>query len=177
VVEIGIFKGGSLQMWKKYFGSRAKIIGIDIDPRCKAFEEDQIEIMIGSQEDRNFLREVAKNLTKIDILIDDGGHTMNQQITTFEELFPLVAENGIYLCEDLHTSYWEDIYNGGYRKPNTFIEYSKNFIDYLNAWHFNELNKHKSAQNFKHSAHSLHYYDSMLVIEKRKIFPPSVILS
>jgi hypothetical protein len=67
-------------------------------------------------------------------LIDDGGHTMKQQINTFEEFFTSIAENGVYLCEDVHTSYWSK-YGGGYKKSGTFIEYSKNFIDYINAWH------------------------------------------
>jgi 23S rRNA U2552 (ribose-2'-O)-methylase RlmE/FtsJ len=134
ILEIGVFQGGSLRMWKKYFGKNAKIYGIDINPECKKLEEAGIEIFIGSQEDRNFLRKIKKIIPKVDILIEDGGHTMNQQITTFEELYDHVKSDGIYLCEDLHTSYWKD-YGGGYKSRGTFIEYSKNFIDYLNAWH------------------------------------------
>ena len=107
ILEIGVFHGGSLQMWKNYFGPRA-IIGIDIDPGCKKFEEAQVEVMIGSQEDRAFLRDVKRRLPQVDIVIDDGGHTMNQQITTFEELYPCVDVNGIYLTEDVHTSYYKD---------------------------------------------------------------------
>ena len=60
IVEIGVFQGGSLQMWKNYFGDKAIIYGIDIDPRCKEFEEENIKILIGSQSDRNFLRTVCK---------------------------------------------------------------------------------------------------------------------
>jgi cephalosporin hydroxylase len=128
ILEIGILHGGSLQMWKEYFGPKAKIYGIDINPKCKEFEEENIKIFIGSQSDRNFLREVQKQIPAIDILIDDGGHEMEQQIVTFEELFDHVAENGVYLCEDLHTSYLPD-FGGGYKKKESFIEYSKNFID------------------------------------------------
>ena len=102
VLEIGVSQGGSLQMWKEYFGLKAKIYGIDIAPECKIFEEYGIEIFIGSQQDRNFLRKVKKSIPKIDILIDDGGHTMKQQIITFEELYPHVKEDGVYLIEDLH---------------------------------------------------------------------------
>lgn len=110
ILEIGVFKGGSLQMWKHYFDAanhNVKVYGIDINPDCKALEEENIEIFIGSQEDREFLRSVKEQIGKVDILIDDGGHTMDQQIITFEELFDLVSEDGIYLCEDLHTSYME----------------------------------------------------------------------
>ena len=169
ILEIGVLHGGSLQMWKEYFGSNAKIYGVDINPKCKGFEEKNVEIFIGSQSDRNFLREIKSRIPKIDILIDDGGHTMEQQITTFEELFEHVDENGVYLCEDLHTSYWEE-FGGGYKNPNSYIEYSKNFIDYINAFH--SKNESLKVNSFTKSAHSLHYYDSVLVVEKRKIEPP-----
>jgi len=187
VVEIGVYKGGSLQMWKQYFGPQARIFGIDIDPACSAFAEEQIEIIIGSQEDRTFLRSLGERIPRIDVLIDDGGHTMNQQIATFEELFPHVAADGVYLCEDLHTSYWPT-YGGGYRSPTSFIEYSKNFIDYINAWHAEEPEALRqpgspprssglSVSAFTRSAHSLHYYDSVLVIEKRQMTPPVDLVS
>lgn len=169
VVEIGISQGGSLQMWKSYFGEQCQIFGIDINPRCKQLEEERIQILIGDQEDRQFLRTLPDVIPRIDIVIDDGGHTMKQQINTFEELFPLVAQNGVYLCEDLHTSYWAN-WGGGYKKSDTFIEYSKKFIDQLNAWH-SESYWHKIT-DFTRSVFSLHYYDSVLVIEKRPIQPP-----
>jgi hypothetical protein len=171
VVEFGVSQGGSLQMWKKYFGPKAKIYGIDINPHCKGLAEEQIEILIGNQEDRKFLKSLTKIIPKIDILIDDGGHTMAQQINTYEEIFPFVDKNGVYLCEDLHTSYWPQ-WGGGYKKRGTFIEYSKNFIDYINAWHSVQTKKLKVTE-FTKSVHSLHYYDSILVIEKRTIEKPS----
>ena len=165
VLEIGVSHGGSLQMWKHYFGVKAKIYGIDINPKCKEFEEENIKIFIGSQSDRTFLQEVLKSVPAFDILIDDGGHTMKQQIISFEELFDHVKEDGVYLCEDLHTSYRLD-YGGGYKRKNSFIEYSKNFIDYLNAWH--SYQGALKVNRFSRSVQSLHYYDSMLVIEKGK---------
>lgn len=172
ILEIGVSHGGSLQMWKEYFGPKAKIYGIDIDPRCKAFEEENITIFIGSQSDKKFLEQVKKEIPLIDILIDDGGHTMEQQIVSFEVLFNHIKEDGIYLCEDLHTSYLVS-YGGGYRRRGTFIEYSKNFIDYINAYHSQQ--KRLKINNFTQSAYSLHYYDSVLVIEKRKKEKPTVI--
>lgn len=168
ILEVGVENGGSLQMWKKYFGPKAKIYGIDINPNCKKFEEDQIEIFIGSQEDPTFLNEVKNKIPKLDILIDDGGHLMNQQIVTYEEMFSHLKENSIYLCEDLHTSYWPEIFDGGLKKPNTFIEYSKNFIDYINAWHSRELEISKETKNI----FGIHFYDSILVLEKRTIEEP-----
>jgi hypothetical protein len=170
ILEIGVFHGGSLQMWKDYFGEKAKIFGIDIDPRCKTLEEDNIEIFIGSQSDRKFLREVKQQIPPIDILIDDGGHMMHQQIVSYEELFSHIKENGVYLCEDLHSSYKME-YGGGYKMRGTFIEYSKNFIDYLNAFHSTQ--KSLSVNDFTKSVNSITYYDSVIVIEKRrKEVPP-----
>ncbi len=165
LLEIGVSQGGSLQMWRDYFGEKAHIFGIDIDPRCKEFEEDQTKIFIGSQSDRNFLREVKSKMPEIDILIDDGGHTMKQQIVTYEELFDHVKDDGIYLCEDLHTSYWLE-WGGGYRRRNTFIEYSKHFIDELHAFHSEQHRLRVNA--FTKSVSSIHYYDSILILEKGK---------
>jgi hypothetical protein len=175
IVEFGISHGGSLQMWKQYFGSKAKIYGVDINPHCKKLEEEQVEIFIGDQEDREFLKSLAAKVQRIDILIDDGGHTMEQQINTYEELFPFIDKNGVYLCEDIHTSYWP-AYGGGYKRRNTFIEYSKNFIDYINGWHSEQAHKF-GVSEFTKSVHSLHYYDSVLVIEKRPVGKPVLMTS
>lgn len=166
ILEIGVFKGGSLQMWKNYLktgSNNVKIYGIDINPDCKRLEEEGITVFIGSQEDREFLRKVKNEIGKVDVLIDDGGHTMNQQIVTFEELFDLVADDGLYLCEDLHTSYWED-FGGGY-KGETFIEYSKDLIDYINAVHSRtyKLRKNKYTDSIGY----ITYCDSMMFIEKK----------
>ena len=94
IVEFGVNHGGSLQLWRKYFGPKARIYGVDINPHCKSLEEDGVEIFIGDQADRGFLRSIAQRVPRIDILIDDGGHTMAQQIATFEELFLSQADRG-----------------------------------------------------------------------------------
>ncbi|MFT6285975.1 MAG: hypothetical protein ACJAYC_002451 [Halieaceae bacterium] len=166
LLEIGVCHGGSLQMWKHYFGKSARIYGVDIHPRTLAFTEEQVKIFIGDQEDRAFLGELKDAIPRIDILIDDGGHTMAQQINTFEELFPAVAENGIYICEDTHTSYWSS-FGGGYRKSGTFIEYIKDKIDELNAFHNTEISEQLQPTPFTRSAYAIHCYDSMVVVEKR----------
>lgn len=167
IVEIGVFQGGSLQMWKNYFGPKARIYGIDVDPECKKFEEESITIFIGSQSDRTFLNKLKQEIPPIDILIDDGGHTMNQLRSSFDELFMHVKEDGIYTLEDLHTCYKIN-YGGGYKRRGSFIEYSKSFIDDLHAWHSSSLKINK----FTKSIYSLHFYDSMLIIEKRVMKPP-----
>ena len=172
VVEFGVSQGGSLRMWKEYFGEKVQLIGVDINPDCKRFEAPGVRIVIGDQQDRAFLREFTKTLSSpIDVFIDDGGHTMEQQIRTYEEVFGFVSPYGVYLIEDLHTSYWKK-WGGGYRRKRTFIEYSKNFIDSINAWHSEQTDK-LSVSDFTKSVHSLHYYDSILVIEKRPMVQPT----
>lgn len=164
LLEIGIYQGGSLQMWRDYFGPKARIIGVDINPRVRQLAEPGIEIEVGDQTDREFLRGLRKRIGSVDILIDDGGHSMIQQLTTLEELYDSVAEDGVYLVEDLHTSYWRE-FGGGFRHPLTFVETAKSLVDQLNAWHSRD--RHSFAPTtFTASTRSLHFYDSVLVIEK-----------
>jgi hypothetical protein len=146
-----------------------RLYGIDHNPDCRKLEDEKTRILIGDQADRAFLAQVRREIPRVDILIDDGGHTMEQQIVTFEELFPHVAERGVYLCEDLCTSYWRG-HGGGYRAPGSFVEYSKRLIDQLNAWHTRDAAQF-NADDFTRAAYAMHYYDSMLVIEKRPMQP------
>lgn len=164
LLEIGVYQGGSLQMWREYFGPRARIIGVDINPRVQQLAEPGIEIAVGDQADRGFLRALRNRVGPIDILIDDGGHTMAQQLTTLEELFGAVSERGVYLVEDVHTSYWRE-FGGGFRHPMTFIERAKSLIDQLNGWHSRDPHSFVPTK-FTATAQSLHFYDSVVVIEK-----------
>lgn len=179
ILEFGVSHGGSLQMWKHYFGEGARICGVDINPKCKNVEEDGIEVFIGDQQDRDFLQELATRIGPVQILIDDGGHRMREQITTFEEMYPVVTTPGIYLVEDIHTSYWED-FGGGLREPGSFVEYSKRLIDELNAWYTGSnqtalrTGGEVSVNEFTRSTYSITYYDSLLVIEKARKETPSV---
>ena len=174
VLEIGVAHGGSLRMWRDYFGPGSRIFGVDIQPAAKSLEFEGAEIFIGDQGDPVFLQALAAQLPRIDILIDDGGHSMYQQETTFRALFPHVQPDGVYLCEDLHTSYWGE-FGGGYRRPGTFIELTKNLIDDLNAWHSHSVEL--SVSEFTRTADSLHIYESILVIEKSTIEAPEDVIT
>jgi hypothetical protein len=170
IVEFGVSQGGSLQMWKHYFGPRARIIGVDINPKCAALAEPQIQIRIGDQEDRNFLRSLANEVGGIDVLIEDGGHTMGQQIATFEELWPNIVEGGVFLIEDLHTSYWEK-YGGGLRREGTFVEYAKQLIDQQHAWHSRE--EGLVVDQYTTTIRGMHVYDSIIVFDKGSVRRPN----
>lgn len=174
LIEFGVFHGGSLQMWKHFLGPQAQIIGVDIDVRCAAMAEPGVEIVIGDQEDRQLHAQLREKYGEFDIVIDDGGHMMRQQIVTFEELYPAIKPGGIYLAEDLHTSYFPR-WGGGYRRPDTFIEYSKKFIDQLYAW-YSASPDHQPGL-LTTTAYGLHFYDSILVIEKQVINRPHQLIT
>ena len=73
-VEVGILGGGSLFMWRSFFGPQARIIGVDLNPNARKWEKDGFEIFIGSQSDTAFWQDFARKVGPVDILLDDGGH-------------------------------------------------------------------------------------------------------
>ncbi len=164
VVEIGVFHGGSLEMWRSYFGDGARIVGVDVDPRVLELNLPGIEIIIGDQGDRAFLARLAAEVGPIDILIDDGGHTMPQQIATVETLYGAIAPEGVILVEDTHTSYWRE-YGGGLRSHMSFMQFAKHLVDELNAYHSRDPQSFAPGP-FTHGTRSMHFYDSVVVIEK-----------
>jgi len=173
VLEIGISGGGSLELWNRYFGSKARIVGMDINPDCKRFEKPGIKVYIGSQADPAFLEKMVAEIGPIDILIDDGSHHFEHQLVTFRTLFKHIRDDGLYVCEDLHTSYWQEDFNGGVRKPGTYIEFLKELIDELNAWFWRE-NVENEKDAFASAVHGMHFYPTLLVVEKRRVEKPLV---
>ena len=161
-LEIGCGGGGSLQMWKRYFGPFAQIVGIDIEPACKAYEETQIAVRIGNQNDTSFLEGIIEEFGVPDIVLDDGSHRMSDLLASFNALYPRQYKNAIYCVEDLHTAYWEE-YGGGLKRDGTFIEVCKALIDQLNADHTRgELEPNRFSQETL----AMHFYDSVVVFEK-----------
>ena len=162
VFEIGAFQGGSLQMWQRFFGPLATIVGIDIDPACRAHQEPGIHVRIGDQSDSVFLQSVVDEFGAPDIVLDDGSHMMEHVTKSFLFLYPKLSKNGIYLVEDMHTAYWEE-YGGGASKPETFINLSKRFIDNLNADH----SRGAIAPDFitRHTF-GISFYDSVVAFER-----------
>lgn len=168
VVEVGVQSGGSLQMWRKYFGADAKIIGIDIDEsvlNLVPHYDRNTKLVIGNQESREFWDSFLQECPKIDIFIDDGGHLMNQQIVTFEKVFPHISDGGIFLCEDTHTSYMSHL-SGGLNRQGTFIEYAKKITDVLNHKHIEMPERISNLLSIKGSLKSVHFYNSIVVFMK-----------
>lgn len=168
LVEVGVQGGGSLEMWSRIYAGSCKITGIDIDPKCAelSYDSDMVSVIIGDQGADGFWNDILPKLGKIDVFIDDGGHFMDQQILTFEKVFPQLSVGGVYICEDTHTSYMS--YNGGglYRKAS-FIEYSKRLIDTIHINWFEELDSEQERlAKITKDLTSIHFYDSIIVFEK-----------
>ncbi len=182
VVEIGVQGGGSLAMWRSYFGDAARIYGIDSTPEAKVNEDVATRVFIGNQGDRQFLRGVAAQIGTADIVIDDGSHVASQQITTFEAFYPLLSETGVYLVEDTHTALW----GGGYNDlPNgqTFMTFAAARCAELMDWtgkpqNFQQLMTDRNvlladqASAFCRTTKSISFYDSIVVFERgRRVVP------
>ena len=164
LLEIGLLGGGSLDMWKWYFGPRLRLYGIDLHDK-RQYADKQTKIFMGDQGNRTFLEEVKRSIPQLDIIIEDGGHQMNQQVATFEVLYPKVKKDGgLYITEDLHTSYWRN-YRGGYKKKDSFIEYIKDWIDKMHA-HYSQDARLK-PDLFTETTNSMHIYDSLVLLQRR----------
>lgn len=168
LIEVGVQKGGSLDMWAHYFPNAKTITGIDIDPECAnlKYDDPRIKVIIGDQGKSEFWNQFLSDHGAIDIFIDDGGHFMDQQIITFEKIFPRLSVGGVFICEDCHTSYMN--YNGGgLERKGSFIEYAKSYIDVIH-WDWKEQYNTELERKWKigKDLTSVHFYDSMVVFEK-----------
>ena len=134
ILEIGVDNGDSLRLWREYF-SKANICGIDI--KKKKFDITGVEIMCGSQSDNSFLKSVVSKYQNFDIIIDDGSHISKDIISSFKYLFNHLNRDGIYIIEDLQTSYLRRY--GGSRlnlnKKQTAMNFVKKLSDSVNYEH------------------------------------------
>lgn len=166
VLEIGVYHGGSLQLWKKYFGDAAIIVGVDIDERCAEYVEENIIVEVGDQSSPLFWQDFFARHGEFDVVIDDGSHVNQHQIVTFLQAWPHLKDGGTYLVEDLCCAYWAD-YAGGYRSRNSFIEFAKDRVDDMNAFWSRDQNSFKPNQ-FTYELEVMAFYDSMAVFEKAR---------
>ena len=164
LVEIGVGNGGSLFMWKKFLGSKAKIIGIDLNPDAKKFEKFGFKIFIGDQADPNFWKKFYSKNGKIDILIDDGGHTNLQQITALMESIENIKNDGLIIIEDTHTSFMN---YKGFKNPSDYslINFTNKIIENLHRR--NPMIK-KKMNLFSKKISSIEYFDSIVIIKISK---------
>jgi hypothetical protein len=158
LLEIGVENGCSVKMWEEYFPN-GEIYGVDVTETCSQYATDRIKIFIGNQCDGEFLESiVAEAGGSFDVIIDDGGHWMHQQIGTLNILWPHVKRKGLYIVEDLETSYASE-YDGGFRKPNTAVEFLKALVD--------DVNLQGDKEDLVTDIESLHFYNNISVLFKQ----------
>lgn len=160
-LEVGVYSGGSLDLWRDYFGPGCRIFGVDIEPTCKAYEDESVKIFIGDQSDRGLWRALRQEIPSLDIVLDDGGHHPDQQIVTLEETLPYMRPGGVYVCEDVMGA------------PHRFAEYVSGVASGLNdsaslAHNLSDPERRLvvKATPLQSAVHSIHVYPYVVVIER-----------
>lgn len=178
--EIGVDRGGSMQMWRRYLHPESVIVGIDINPKTRQFDNpsQHLHVRIGAQQDTAFLHAVVDEFGPFDVILDDGSHMTSHMVDTFRYLFPNgLASGGIYIVEDIGTNYqkpWRD-------SPMTFIEFTKWIIDAMHAhcqgdnWkqNFAHLNDPNHLKDFTVPlattlVEKVEFYDNIAVFHRAK---------
>jgi uncharacterized coiled-coil protein SlyX len=141
LLEIGIQNGGSLELWDEYFPNAKKIVGCDIDPKCASlrYRSQRIGVVIGDANTDDCEREILGQASTFDIIIDDGSHKSGDIVRSFARYFPHLSEGGIYVAEDLHSSYWNN-FEGGLHNPLSAMSFFKRLADIINHEHW-RINK------------------------------------
>lgn len=188
-MEVGVQSGGKIPLLRNYFGSGLTYVGIDINPSTKMFHgDDWVNIEIGDAENVTFWKEMRLKHPKVDLFLDDGGHTMKQQRITMKEMLPHVQPDGVYMCEDLSTS-WSQQYGGHPFQDSRNVTFMRDTMvglvhqsmDWLNAaWISGKISYDDKDhprlndfwpdepwwKEFSSSVKHVHYYNQVVVYEK-----------
>lgn len=137
VLEIGVFNGGSLELWRQFFPQAQLIVGCDINPACAdlRFDDDRIRVVVGDATRPDTRREVLALSPEFDLIIDDGSHTSGDIVRAFAAYWGAVADGGLYVAEDLHCSYWRE-FGGGLYDPNSSMSFFRALTDLVNHEHW-----------------------------------------
>lgn len=195
-MEIGVQSGGKIPLLREYFGDGLTYVGIDINPSTEMFEsEPWIHIEIGDAGDNVFLESLKRKYRKVDLFLDDGGHTMQQQIITMKEMLPHIKPDGVYMCEDLSTSWSEKFGGMSYKthddesfRETTMFGLVHRSLDWLNAgWIPGGVMKYKADderlksvfwrkdpwwKEFSSTVKRIHCYNQLIVYEKGLVETP-----
>ena len=188
LLEIGVSRGGSLQLWRRYLHPESTVVGIDIEPDCARFDDpkNRVHVRIGSQADLGFLRKIVDELGPFDVVVDDGSHMASHMIETFRYLFAHgLQDGGVYIVEDMHTNYWTP-----WRDSKlSFVDFAKSLVDVMHAHYLattGELEFRLGLDARRESItvpelttwiDAIEFYDSMAVIRRsngRRSMPMTV---
>ena len=172
-VEVGVMNGGSLMMWREYFGPTARIIGVDFSPTAEAMRAKGFEIFIGDQGSPEFWRAFYREIGSIDVLLDDGGHTNKHQITTVECALDHIKDGGLIVVEDTITSYLKQ---WGNPSRFSFMNYAKLVADKIQT---RSPLATEIANRFSAVCYSVSFFESVVAfnIDRRLCIKSTVITS
>lgn len=155
IVEVGVLNGGSLFMWREFFGPAARIIGVDLNPEATWLREDGFDIHIGDQTDPEFWADFFADVGDVDIFLDDGGHTYPQQIVTASSAMDHIRDGGVLVVEDTHTSYMADF---GGPSDTSFISWAVNLVHGINRRFSAFASDHRSERR----VWSIEFFESIV---------------
>lgn len=179
ILEIGVMGGGSLELWSKYFQNAALIMGVDINPACGLYhyDDERVSVIVGDATDSKTIKDIRSLANEFDIIIDDGSHQSPDIVSAFAAFFPMLRDDGIYVIEDLHCSYWKE-FDGGLRHPRSAIAFLKALVDVINAEHFGTgMSRLQSLAPFElgdlteddlKSIHSITFSNSLCTVQKKQ---------
>lgn len=180
VLEMGVYQGASLKVWRDYFHPQSIITGIDINPDCARFDDPSrnVFVRIGPQQDSAFLNGVVSDLGPFDLIIDDGSHVASHLIASFCLLFGRgLKEGGLYFVEDTHTSFWPE-----YRDTEkSFLDFCYDLVEYLHFHYRLAISERRYRVGGSDSLpwievpkitawlEEIRFFDSVVAIRKSKI--------
>jgi len=180
-LEIGVQKGGGLETARTLFAPGSRLVGLDVDSKCKGLEADGIadRMFIGSQGDAATLKALTAYCPEFDVILDDGSHIQEHMITSFIRLFPVLAQGGIYIIEDTHTCYSPE-HQQSFHGLGIY-DYFKGLSERLNLDFIDpglRKNRYKTPREKREAIRqipdicreifSIEFFDSVIAIRKRK---------
>lgn len=187
ILEIGFSGGASARIWDEYFTHpNTQLYFIDVNTNCFNCMQglsSRCSLYMVDQSDASQLHKFTSNIANdFDIIIDDGGHMMHQQITSFKALFPTLKKGGLYIVEDLHTSYWASYGSAGSydhpkASPKSAIRFLQNLVDELNfiGARTGYASKNRCSEQsletfstYQKDIASIHFYTSLCFIFKHE---------
>jgi len=181
LLEIGIQNGGSLEIWARYFETARALIGCDINPDCAklTYTDPAIHVIVGDAGTPEILQRVTALSPQLDIVIDDGSHQSRDMVRNFALYFPQLVDGGVFIAEDMHSSYWSQ-FGGGLGHPHAGMNFFKMLADVIHAeyWGVPKTGRDLLASTLQSygcdidagallHVHAIEFRNSMVIVTKR----------
>lgn len=182
LLEIGVQNGGSLEIWAKYFSSAKSLVGCDINEDCRllVFDDPKISLILGDANTDDIEQEILTTASSFDLIIDDGSHKSGDIVMSFARYFKHLSDDGLYIAEDLHCSYWSD-FSGGLFQPFSSIAFFKMLADIVNQQHWGIGRRRTDIllgffakyevhipEDVLSNVHSVEFINSLCVVRKKE---------